>query len=308
MEDVDLFNHQLDQLIRTHHLPTEEMDSVHREMLGLAQALSHKPFISPSNVQVVVRKLVTQESVPSSSKVISKRKLLALGLLLPIAAFIVACAVSPTIRTRTREVLLQIGNLIFTNKPTNAQRAEPYMNTPWPTPLIEETIDPQRWAALTQEDANRLVGFQVLVPHDVPEQEWEKAFRPDWGNPKEISWEIYESPAGGIYVLCDCFRFHQVAIGQQRVEEGKLEEFAVADAQLSEVQVRGTRGYWIVDAPTGIVGGGGSAWSLTRDDIVWQVSQENYLVWVENGILYMISGSDELSLDDFQLVAESLAP
>jgi hypothetical protein len=49
-------------------------------------------------------------------------------------------------------------------------------------------------------------------------------------------------------------------------------------------------------------------WSLTEEDIVWQISYENFLVWEENGILYMISGSDELSLEDFVLVADSLAP
>ena len=72
--------------------------------------------------------------------------------------------------------------------------------------------------------------------------------------------------------------------------------------------MRGSKGYWIEDAPTSLVGGGGSAWSLTEDDIVWQISYENFLVWEEKGILYMISGSDELSLEDFYLVAESLAP
>ena len=67
-------------------------------------------------------------------------------------------------------------------------------------------------------------------------------------------------------------------------------------------------GYRVEDAPTSLVGGGGSAWSLAEDDIVWQISYENFPVREENRILYLISGSDELSLEDFYLVAESLSP
>ena len=305
--DVESFNRHLDALILDHHLPSEELESSHREMFTIALALTHNSFDSLSKTKASIQQEVINKPRTTPKKP-SLRKVAAVGALLPIVTFVVACAVSPTLRARTKEVLIQIGHLVFTDDPTDAQRALPYIDTLRPTPVIDETGEPHRWVPLTQEEASRLVGFQVLVPHDVPEQEWEKVFRPEWGNPKKISWEIYESPAGGIYVKCDCFRFHQVIIRQQRIKKVALEEFAIADAQATEVTVRGSKGYWIEDAPTSLVGGGGSAWSLTEDDIVWQISHENLLVWEENGILYMISGSDELSLEDFLLVAESLAP
>ena len=305
--DVDSFNRHLDALFLNHHLPSEEIESSHREMLTIALALTHNSFDSLSKTKSSIQQEVINKSRTTPKKT-SLRKAAAVGAILPIVIFIVACAVSPTLRTRTKEVLVQIGHLVFTDNPTDAQQALPYINTPRPTHLIEETGEPHRWVPLTQEEASRLVGFNVIVPHDVPEQEWEKAYRPEWGNPKEISWEIYESPAGGIYVLCDCFRFHHVSIWQQRSKEVELEEFAIADAQVTEVTVRGSMGYWIEDAPTCLVGGGGSIWSLTEEDISWQISYENFLVWETNAILYMISGSDEISLEDFVLVANSLAP
>jgi len=305
--DVESFDRHLDALILDHNLPSEELESSHRDMFTIALALTHNSFDSLSKTKASIQQEVINKHRTTPKKP-SLRKVAAVGALLTIVTFIVACAVSPTLRARTKEVFIQIGHLVFTNNPTDAQQALPYKDTLRPTPVIEETGEPHRWVPLTQEEASRLVGFQVLVPHDVPEQEWEKAFRPEWGNPKKISWEIYESPAGGIYVKCDCFRFHQVIIRQQRIKEVALEEFAIADAQATEVTVRGSKGYWIEDAPTSLVGGGGSAWSLTEDDIVWQISYENFLVWEENGILYMISGSDELSLKDFYLVANSLAP
>jgi len=308
LDELEIFSRRLDQLIQMHRLPTGVMDSTHREMLEIALTLTHKPLPPARQIQDEIQKQITFYRNPSSRTHISKRKLVTLGLLVSIAIYIVACAVSPTIKTQTKKVLFQIGHLLFTNEITNAQKAEPYLNTPRPTPRIEETIEHQVWIQLSQEDASREVGFQVLVPHDVPEQEWERAFRPEWGNIKKISWEIYKSPEGGINVFCDCFRFHSVTILQQKAIRGYLDEFAIDNAQVREVEVRGVRGYWVEDAPTGIIGGGGSIWSLTEDDIVWQVTFENYLVWEENGILFMISGSDELNLEDFQLVAESLAP
>lgn len=305
--DVESFNRHLDALILDHHLPLEELESPHWEMFTIALALAHNSFDYLSKTKASIQQEVIYKHQTTPKKT-SLRKVAAVGALLPIVIFIVACAVSPTLRASTKEVLIQIGNLIFTNEPTDAQQALPYKNTPRPTLAIDETGEPHRWVPLTHEAASLLAGFQVLVPHDVPEQEWEKAYRPEWGNPKEISWEIYESPAGGIYVMCDCFRFHQVKIRQKRINEVALEEFAIADAQATEVTVRGSKGYWIEDAPTSLVGGGGSIWSLTEEDIVWQIAHQNFLVWEESGILYMISGSDELSLEDLNLVAESLAP
>jgi hypothetical protein len=238
--NVESFNRHLDALILDHHLPSEELETSHREMFTIALALTHNSFDSLSNTKTSIQQKVINKSQTPPEKT-SLRKVAAVGAILPIVTFIVACAVSPTLRARTKGVLIQ---LVFTDDPTDAQKALPYIDTPRPTPVIEETGEPHRWVPLTQDEASRLEGFQVLVPHDVPEQEWEKAFRPEWGNTKKISWEIYVSPAGGIYVLClgDCFRFHHVSIWQQRIKEVALDEFAIADAQATEVTVRGSKG------------------------------------------------------------------
>ena len=301
------FNRHLDALILDKTFLPEELDSSHQEIFAIAEALSHNPFDSLSAVKASIQQKVKvkHRTLPKRP---SLRKVAAVGTLLPFVIFIVACAVSPTFRARTKEVLIQIGHLIFTDDSTDAQQVLPYISTSRPTPVIEEAGEPTRWDPITLIEANQLTGFQVVVPRDIPEQEWEKAFQPEWGNPKNISWEIYESPAGGVYIRCECFRFHEVQIWQVHASDIEFEEFAIADAQISDVTVRGSTGFWIEDAPTSLVGGGGSIWSLTEDDIVWQISNENFLVWEENGILYMIRGSDELSLGDYLLVANSLAP
>ena len=307
VEKVEAFNDLLDALLNEEHLPAEGLDPVHADMVRIAEALAHAPISSLARSKALVEQSVPHATADSAGK-LPLRKIASVALLISVLVFIVACATSPTFRAEAKKVLLRVGNLIFTNEVTEAQQALPFLQNPPATPQIHETSEPHRWDPISQDEASRIVGFQVLVPRDVPEQEWERAYRPAWGSPKEISWKIFESPAGGIYVQCHCFRFHDVFISQRRVEEDRLEEFAVAGAQVAEVDVRNTKGYYIEDAPTAITGGGGSAWDLTQDDVVWQVTEENFLIWEEGGILYIIRGSDELGLSDFLAVANALSP
>jgi len=307
VEKVELFNNHLNLVIANRQLPLEYHDTFEREMLEIAQALANNDLDAVSHLESQ-----SENNIINSTKIFNKRHpswiTITVAILVPLSAIIVACATSPTLRARANEILFQVGHVLFTNKITDAQRAEPYLETPQPTPRILETSEPNRWRALSQDEASQIAGFQVLVPGDIPEQPWEKAYRSEWDNPKKISWKIFESPRGGIYIQCFCFRFQEVFISQQLITEGGLEEFAVADAKASEVYIGKNKGYFLDSAPTGIIGGGGSAWGLTQDDAIWQVAAENILVWEENGVLYLVRGSDELSLSDMLLVANSLTP
>jgi hypothetical protein len=44
--------------------------------------------------------------------------------------------------------------------------------------------------------------------------------------------------------------------------------FLLGKLKAQRWRVRGHRGYWIEDAPIGLIGGGGSTWNLTEEDIV----------------------------------------
>ena len=124
--DVESFNRHLDALILDHHLPSEELESSRRELFTIAVALTHHSFDSLSNTKASIQQEVINKHRTTPKKP-SLRKVAAVGALLPIVIFVVACAVSPTLRARSKEVLIQIGHLVFTDDPTDAQKALPYI-------------------------------------------------------------------------------------------------------------------------------------------------------------------------------------
>ena len=85
------------------------------------------------------------------------------------------------------------------------------------------------------------------------------------------------------------------------------EEFPIGNADVLEVKVQGQTGYWIEEAAASIIGGGGSIFNLTQDDIVWQLGHNDILAWEEGGIVYLMLADDELSLGELLTIAESLA-
>ena len=230
----------------------------------------------------------------------------ALGVVI-VTALIAGCGTTSALKAQTPEVLARIGGLIFTDAQTHAELTLPRIGTVTPPlpafPPGQPT--PICLLGLTQEEASELAGFGVQVPRDVPEPDWEAIYRPAWGQLKRVSWQIYQIP-GGIEVRCDCFRFHSVVIQQLSMGQSRTQEFPISSAEATVVEVLGLEGIWIEDAPTGIIGGGGSAWSLTDEDIDWQLAFTNILAWEEDGISYVIIGDDELTFDDLLLVAEAL--
>jgi hypothetical protein len=120
------------------------------------------------------------------------------------------------------------------------------------------------------------------------------------------SWDIYERP-NGVAVAGTYNRWYSVHILQLKLAGEKGEELSIGSADVDKVTVRGGTGYWIEGAATSIIGGGGSVFQSIKD-IDWHLAHNNILAWEEEGIVYVIIGDDELSLDDLTTIAESLAP
>jgi hypothetical protein len=301
-QPVEAFNRELDRLISRGRIPADiKRDAVHDEMLSIAHTLATANLASLSKGRASLRqRLLAPGTFPTRRRIPGAVKLAAtLSLLLMVA--VLAFSISPPLRAWAQEVLARIGHLLITDAPTHAERVLPTIQTGLPDrpkgPLLE---------SLSQEEANRRVGFTVLVPRDVPESAWEEGYRPAWGAPKEVTWDIFEMPHG-VIVRCDCFRWHHVHILQYKLMNEQSLEFPVGDAEVVEVTVRDQAGYWIEEAPTGIVGGGGSTLHGMQD-LVWGLAYDNILAWEEEGVVYVIMGDDELSLDDLLMVAEHLAP
>ena len=198
------------------------------------------------------------------------------------------CTLPPFLERR-QKTLAQVGNMIITNAETSAQKNLPELRDAWPTRPSQPTGAP--FKSLTQEEASNQAGFQVLIPQP-PDETWNKEFI------------IFSK---GKVVVAGHYKGLPISISQWKSTDETF-EFAVNDANLERIQIRNRKGYWLEAVPTGLVGGGGSAFALSQDDIEWQVENEDIITWEENGIVFLFSGDDELHLEQLLTIANYLRP
>lgn len=285
---VERFNQELDRLLSTGELPAEvEQDALHNEMLSIANALATANLETLSKSRVSLQnRLLSDEASPAHRPTPRAMKMPA-TLVLVLALFMTVFAVSPPLRSWAQEVLARVGALIVTDAPTYAERTLPILQTATP----ERPWGPEL-ESLSQEEASRRAGFTVLVPRNLPK--WKQEF-------------VFYSDTDWVAVLGIYDRWYGVDVIQMKLTDEQEEEFPIGDADVLEVKVRGQTGYWIEDAATSIIGGGGSIFHGMKD-VVWQLGYNNILTWEEDGIVYLMLADDELSLGELLTIAESLAP
>lgn len=285
---IERFNQELDRLLSTGELPAEvKQDALHNEMLSIANALATANLETLSKGRVSLRnRLLSNEASPAHRPTPRAMKMAA-TLVLVLALFITVFAVSPPLRSWAQEVLARVGALIITDAPTYAEQELPRLQTGTPERLRGPELE-----SLSQEEASRRVGFTVLVPRNLPK--WKPQF-------------IFHLDTDRVTVLGVYDGWYGVNIFQMKLTDEQEEEFPIGDADVLEVTVRGQTGYWIEEAATSLIGGGGSAFHGMKD-IVWQQGYNNILTWEEDGIVYLMLADDELPLGELLTIAESLAP
>lgn len=298
---VEAFNRNLDHLLETGRMPADaELDEQHLEMLSLARSLASVNVLALSKGHAQLRKrLLSSETLPGRQPM-RRTARLAVGLALLVLILGLALAVSPPFRAWAQEVLARVYNLLITGAPTEAERALPMLLTATPGEGLSV-----EWEALSPEEASLRAGFTVLVPRNLPAAE-DDIYAVPWGADRTDRWAL-DLIENGIVVVGTYKRWYPVRILQLKLPTGQVDDFPVGDAAVKEVQVRERTGYWIEGAATDLVGGGGSTF-LGIDNVEWQLAYNDILVWSEGGIVYVILGDDELSLDDLVTIAESLAP
>lgn len=298
---VERFNQELDHLLSTGELPAEaRQDTLHNEMLSIANVLATAKLETLSKGRISLRNRLLSNEAPPAHRPKSRAMKVAPVLALGLALLIIVFAVSPPLRSWAQEVLARVGTLIITDAPTYAEQTLPILQTA--TPVYSER---QELESLSQEEATRRAGFTVLVPRALPKKE-EDMYKPSWGTSWETTWDIFEI-SNGVVVRGIYDRWYEVRILQLKLPDEQTEEFPIGDADVLEVTVRGQTGYWIEEAATTIIGGGGSIFHGMKD-IVWQLGYNNILTWEEDGIVYLMLADDELPLGELLTIAESLAP
>lgn len=287
---VERFNQKLDHLLSTGEIPAEvRQDALHSEMLSIANTLATANIeaLSKGRASLRNRLLSNEASLAHRPTPRAMKMKMAAIPVLTLVLLITLFAVSPALRSWAQEVIARVGALIITDAPTYAEQELPRLQTATPERLRGPELE-----SLSQEEASRRVGFTVLVPRNLPK--WKPQF-------------IFHRDADRVTVLGIYDRWYGVHIGQMKFSDEREEEFPIGDADVLEVTVRGQTGYWIEEAATSLIGGGGSIFHGTKD-LVWQQGYNDILTWEEGGIVYLIQADDELSLGELLTIAESLAP
>ena len=145
---------------------------------------------------------------------------------------------------------------------------------------------------LSQQEASRIAGFPVLLPTYVP---------------ADLTLTVTDvtTETNGAYVSIAYTGWGILSIMQWKLPPERQHNLRIGDAAMKPILVRGYQGYGIENAGLGAVG----------DDTTIRPSNDNALIWEENGILFqVVSGGGNTT--DFQAlpiaellkIAESLKP
>jgi hypothetical protein len=306
-----------------------------QQVLEIARQLSATDLSSRSRVRRSLRAHLLQsadprkEWSPQNLQGVQRMKTrFAISILAVMALLIIAAAAVPPVRAFAQHLWETIGPITITNDPTTAQAALQAAGKPTPTalqitptaipgihgaaneaaaqptprpgegsgqtgessggptPLPQVTDQRQR---LSRTEALRQYGFDALEPAYLPRGyvavDQPTLVRHPTG--KMFSAHVYTAAGQSNSYL---------SIQQSTYTEADTTQFAVGDAQVSEVSLRGQKGTWIEQAKVLTVGDG------KGNDHILPV---NYLMWVENGSLFVID-SPELSQSELLKVAEGL--
>lgn len=187
----------------------------------------------------------------------------------------------PPLRTLAQDVLARIGAFVFTDAPSIAEEME---GEPFATPSYEMVI-----GEMSIEAASEHLGFSVLEPAYLPEGY--KVTQRDVNESERVSGASTYFTSQAVRRIPDFF-----SLNQQRWTVEQPVTWAMGDAEVQAVVVRGVEGIYIPDAPVG----------LNPDaDGNAEVFTMNMLVWEENSFTFTLQAT-LLELDELLLIADSL--
>lgn len=198
----------------------------------------------------------------------------------------------PPVRTFAEGILRQIGGVTLTDDPTAMERMDGQPAE------VSDPNDPLPTAApprlLSAGEASAIAGYPVYAAGALPEG-YELVFRDaavQDNGVTTVRTHYYDQPAGQFsgFVILSQDTYPADA-------EGPLGEWAVSDAPISDVTVRGVPGLWVEGAPI-----------MGQVDLQGNVQTQglNILIWEEEGYTFSLL-TNALSLDEMQVIAGSLS-
>lgn len=192
------------------------------------------------------------------------------------------------VRALASQILNQMGFFTFTNEPaipTEWIGQENFNSAAQATPLPVEDL-----RGLSEEAAELQAGFSLYTPGYLPEcfSLNNRSILREQDRPAVMT--AYHCPGKTVYE--DVFLY----IDQSPLSGEPQSEYPIGDARPVEVSVRGQKGLWIEQAPTGV---------QTNREGKTELMPVNLLLWEEDGFFFQMR-SNHLSQAEMLKVAESL--
>lgn len=306
------FNNKIDNMLKNQPINPTSSSAEEQEMLKLAKILAANNTTAMSGVETTLRQhLLEQVSERKEKRNGQKRFTLrqpAAIVMVVLTLIILTTLTIPPMRAFAWNVLNHIGNVIFTNQPSDAEIYVATMQSGTPTPTINPSLvctDCQQVfesESLSIAEASQKAGFPVYAASYIPEGYvisssdvlfTGQTITIDTSYRKELDPPLHDGlQMAGI-----------IAIDQTRLlENADPWEKGIGDIPLVEVTIHGKQGVWIEQIPV---------YPFQNEDGEWDYARWNQLIWEEDGYNFVLQTnmpSDLLSLSEMLKIAESLNP
>ena len=205
-----------------------------------------------------------------------------------LALFLALLLTFQPVRALAGQILNQIGFFTFTNEPAIPEEwigQESFNSAAQATPLPVEDL-----RGLTEEAAELQAGFSLYTPGYLPEcfSLNNRSILREQDRPAVMT--AYHCPGKTVYE--DVFLY----IDQSPLGGESQTGYPIGDARPVEVTVRGQKGLWIEQAPTGV---------QSNREGKTELMPVNLLLWEQDGFFFQMR-SNHLSQAEMMKVAESL--
>lgn len=277
------FNARLDELLRT---GSTDMSGTDHDFLAVGALLAKIDFSTDSRIRESQR-----AKLLCTPKPVTVRRFAVFRAAATIAAalglLIVMTLTIPPLRVAAQELIDWVGQMVFAHEPTRAQLLD---GQPVPTPEGVSREDAALPFGIDDiETLSRQVGFAVYVPDYVPESYGLlMRYAPTTGDGAEVAADYTDSAAANADVL---------HISQVKVSTDLSDSvWAIGDAPVETVTLRGVTGTFVEQAPIGVRPG---------VDGRRETYGVNILTWREGDFRFIVQSS-RLSRSELMRVAESL--
>lgn len=303
---IHRFNEDICKIQDGQPISTDDISSDYVQTLKVAEALSAFSSVSLSQTQNDLKQHLL-EKIGSKPQLVQKKPRLsfvyALGLCALLALFSLTI---PPVRAFAQELVQMIGNFVFINEPTDAEKYVASMQSGTPTsspdPLMAGNTNSQVFesALLSAEEASAKAGFTVYVIGDMPESytlDTRDVLFTGQTITADTSFRAELDPPLQDGLQSDAI----IALEQTQTNENTDPWITgTGDIAVVEVNLRGVKGVWIEQIPI---------YPFQNEQGEWEYSRWNQLIWSENDFTFVLQTNvptDLLSLADMLKIAESI--